>query len=189
MNTQTFSSAKKRGSLLALMSIGLSGLLLTGCMSTPTDHSAHKSHSQQMTNKNLVQVAQSNADFSILVEAVVAAGLADTLANTPNLTVFAPTNQAFANLLNELGVTKQQLLSDKALLNQVLTYHVVPAKVYASQVKPGMAKTVQGTSFTFGEDASITDGRGRVAKLVATDVKASNGVVHVIDKVILPAAK
>ena len=189
MKTQSSFVAKKRNIPLVLTAACLSGFLLTGCMSTHTPNEPHKSHSEQTTNQNLVQVAQSNKDFSILTEAVVAAGLTDTLANTPNLTVFAPTNQAFANLLTELGVTKEQLLGNKALLTQVLTYHVVPAKVYASQVKPGMVKTVQGNSFTFGSDGSITDGRGRVAKLVATDVKASNGVIHVIDKVILPAAK
>jgi transforming growth factor-beta-induced protein len=189
MKTQSSFTAKKRNSALTLMAACLSGVLLAGCMSTQAGHEAQKSHSRQMTKQNLVQVAQGNQDFSILVEAVVAAGLTDTLANTPNLTVFAPTNQAFANLLGELGVTKEKLLANKPLLTQVLTYHVVPDKVYAAQVKPGMVKTVQGSQFTFGADGSITDGRGRVAKLVATDVKASNGVIHVIDKVILPPTK
>jgi len=191
MKTQSSFTTKKRNSALTLMAACLSGVLLAGCMSTQAGHEANKSKSssEPMTKQNLVQVAQGNQDFSILVEAVISAGLTDTLANTPNLTVFAPTNQAFAKLLGELGVTKEQLLANKPLLTQVLTYHVVPAKIYAAQVKPGMVKTVQGSQFTFGADGSITDGRGRVANLVATDVKASNGVIHVIDKVILPPTK
>lgn len=179
--------------LTTLAAVTVSSLVLSACMSSPVhmershDTNTSKGHSEQaMTMKNLVQVAQSNKDFSILVEAVAAAGLVDTLATTPNLTVFAPTNQAFANLLNELGMTKSQLLANPALLKQVLTYHVVPATVYSSQVKPGMVKTVQGTSFSITNDGKISDSKGRVANLVKTDVKASNGVIHVIDKVLLP---
>lgn len=139
--------------------------------------------------KNLVEVAQGNSDFSILVEAVNAAGLADTLATTKNLTVFAPTNSAFAALLSELGVSKDALLADKALLKDVLTYHVVQDLVYSSEVAAGNVKTLQGSNFTFGADTKITDARGRQASLVVTDVQATNGVIHAIDKVILPAAK
>ncbi|WP_434353681.1 fasciclin domain-containing protein [Psychrobacter sp. HD31] len=177
----------------------LATMALSACMTSPS-HSNHteKSHAQhhsshadasnhnKMMAKNLVQVAQSDENFSILVEAVVAAGLVDTLANTPNLTVFAPTDQAFANLLGELGMTKAELLANKPLLTQVLTYHVIPAKVYSHQVKPGNLTTVQGKQFSFGAEGKITDARGRMANLVATDIKASNGVIHVIDKVILP---
>ena len=179
--------------LTTLAAVTVSSLVLSACMSSPMhmdrshDANSNMGHSgQAMTMKNLVQVAQSNPDFSILVEAVAAAGLVDTLATTPNLTVFAPTNQAFANLLNELGMTKSQLLANPALLQQVLTYHVVPATVYSSQVKPGMVKTVQGTNFSITNDGKIRDSKGRVANLVKTDVKASNGVIHVIDKVLLP---
>ncbi|MUG32436.1 MULTISPECIES: fasciclin domain-containing protein [Psychrobacter] len=183
----------KMTKLTTLAAVTVSSLVLSACMSSPMhmdrahDSSTNMAHSEQaMSMKNLVQVAQSNKDFSILVEAVAAAGLVDTLATTPNLTVFAPTNQAFVNLLNELGMTKSQLLANPALLKQVLTYHVVPATVYSSQVKAGMVKTVQGTSFSISNDGKISDAKGRVANLIKTDIKASNGVIHVIDKVLLP---
>lgn len=138
-------------------------------------------------------VAQSDPQFSILVEAVNAAGLADTLAGPGPLTVFAPTNQAFASLLTELGVSKDALLANKALLTAVLTYHVLPAKVERAGVPLGKAiTTVQGGIFkvdSVGTTLVITDGRNRQSTLTATDLQASNGVVHVVDKVLLPADK
>lgn len=138
-------------------------------------------------NKTLVATAQSVPDFSILVEAVVAAGLVDTLNGAGPFTVFAPTNAAFAKLLAELGVTKDQLLANKTLLTQVLTYHVVPGRVLKADVPVGSAITsVQGQTFTIDNTLTITDGRGRKAKITGTDVLASNGVVHVLDTVILP---
>jgi len=141
--------------------------------------------------KNIVETAQSDSRFSVLVEAVVAADLAGTLSAPGPFTVFAPTNDAFAALLAELGVTKDQLLADKALLTAVLTYHVLPAKVLRADVPAGKAiTTVQGGIFkvdAVGGDLVITDGRNRTAKITATDLAASNGVIHVVDKVILPA--
>ena len=143
----------------------------------------------------IVDVAQKNPDFSILVEAVVAAGLVDTLKGPGPFTVFAPTNDAFAALLTELGVTKDQLLADKALLTQVLTYHVLAGKVEAAQVAGVLGKaiaTVEGGIFKVDNlpaGLTITDERNRTSKITATDVQASNGVIHVIDKVILPGDK
>jgi transforming growth factor-beta-induced protein len=139
------------------------------------------------TPSNLVQLAQSLPQFSILVEAVVAADLAGTLSGPGKFTVFAPTNDAFAALLGELGLTKAQLLANKPLLTAVLTYHVLPAQVLSSGIPFGQpVTTVQGQTFTIGRDLKITDARGRRAGIAATDVAASNGVVHVIDRVILP---
>ena len=139
-------------------------------------------------NENLVETAQANPSFSILVEAVVAANLAGTLSGPGPFTVFAPTDAAFAALLTELGVTKAQLLADTALLTQVLTYHVIPARVLKADVVPGeQPATVQGETFSIDANLVITDKRGRTANITATDVLASNGVVHVIDKVILPS--
>ena len=137
-------------------------------------------------------VAQSDPQFSILTEAVAAAGLEGTLNGNGPFTVFAPTNTAFANLLTELGVTKAQLLADRALLTAVLTYHAVPAAVPKASVPAGKAiTTVQGGYFKVeagaGGALTIQDGRNRIANIVATDVAAANGVVHVVDKVILPA--
>ena len=139
-------------------------------------------------DKNIVQTAQALPDFSILVEAVVAANLADTLSGVGPFTVFAPTNAAFASLLAELGVTKAQLLADTALLTKVLTYHVVPGLVLKAEVPVGAAiTTVQGETFTVSAALAITDRRARVSNIVATDVLTGNGVIHVVDKVILPA--
>lgn len=137
----------------------------------------------------IVQMAQVNPSFSVLVDAVVTANLAATLGGAGPLTVFAPTDDAFAAALVELGVTRAQLLADPALPD-ILKYHVVAGDVRAADVvalpKPAAVATVQGDSFTVGADLGITDGRARVARLLATDVVASNGVIHVIDKVMLP---
>jgi uncharacterized surface protein with fasciclin (FAS1) repeats len=139
-------------------------------------------------DKTIVQTAAANANFSILVEAVNAAGLAGTLGGTGPFTVFAPTNAAFGALLTELGITKDQLLADKLLLTKVLTYHVVPALVLKADVQFNTpVKTVEGETFEINQALAITDRRGRKANITATDILALNGVVHVVDKVILPA--
>ena len=139
-------------------------------------------------NKNIVQTAQALPDFSILVEAVVAADLATTLSGAGPFTVFAPTNAAFAALLTELGVSKADLLANKPLLTAVLTYHVLGARVLKADVVPGaQPNTVQGENFSISAALAITDKRSRTANIVATDVLTSNGVIHVIDRVILPA--
>lgn len=137
---------------------------------------------------NLVQVAQSDPQFSILVEAVTTARLDTTLSGPGPYTVFAPTNAAFAALLTELGVSKADLLADTALLTQVLTYHVLDGRVLKADVPVGAPITSkQGDTFTVDATLTITDQRQRRAAITATDVIASNGVIHVIDKVILPA--
>ncbi len=138
---------------------------------------------------NLVQMAQSNPTFSVLVETVVAARLAGTLSGSGPFTVFAPTNDAFVAALAELDISKNALLADPAL-PAILTYHVVSKDVRAADVvalpKPAAVTTVQGAAFTVDSDLGITDGRGRTSRLLATDVVASNGVIHAIDKVLLP---
>jgi uncharacterized surface protein with fasciclin (FAS1) repeats len=139
-------------------------------------------------DKNIVQTAQSLPQFSILVEAVVAANLTSALSGSGPLTVFAPTNDAFVALLGELGISKAALLADVPLLTKVLTYHVVNARVLKADVPVGPAiTTLQGETFTVDATLAITDRRGRKAGITGTDVLTSNGVVHVIDKVILPA--
>lgn len=139
--------------------------------------------------RDVVQIAQADPQFSILVEAVVAANLAGALSGAGPLTVFAPTNDAFAALLSELGVTKTALLANTALLTRVLTYHVVPGRVLKADVPVGTAITsLQGATFTIDASLAITDQRGRKSNITATDVLTSNGVIHVIDKVILPPA-
>ena len=138
-------------------------------------------------NRTIVQTAQALPQFSILVEAVVAANLATTLSGTGPFTVFAPTDTAFANLLTELGVTKAALLANTALLTKVLTYHVVSGRVLKAEVPLNTAiVTVQGDTLSVGSNLAITDQRGRTSNITGTDLLTSNGVIHVIDKVILP---
>ena len=141
--------------------------------------------------RNIVELAQNTPELSILVEAVVAAGLAPAL-STGTLTVFAPTNAAFAALLTELGVTKEALLADKPLLTAVLTYHVLGTKVMRADVPLGKAITPVSGGFFKIESSNglkVTDGRNRVTTITSTDIQASNGVVHLVDRVLLPADK
>jgi uncharacterized surface protein with fasciclin (FAS1) repeats len=146
--------------------------------------------------KNIVELAQATPSLSILLEAVIAAGLAGALSAPGTLTVFAPTNDAFAAALTELGLTKEQLFANTALLTKVLQYHVLGATVKKADIPLGKAidPIVPGTSDFFkidvvGSAVVITDGRNRTSDITATDNLASNGVVHIIDKVILPADK
>jgi uncharacterized surface protein with fasciclin (FAS1) repeats len=137
---------------------------------------------------NLVELAQSNPNLSILVEAVVAANLQGTLSGAGPFTVFAPTNAAFAALLTELGISKADLLANQALLTKVLTYHVLAGRVLKADVVPGtQPATVEGETFSIDASLVVTDKRMRTAHIVATDVLTSNGVIHVLDRVILPA--
>ena len=130
---------------------------------------------------DIVDTAVSAGQFNTLVKAVQAAGRVETLKGKGPFTVFAPTDEAFAKLP---AGTVEALLQDKEKLAKVLTYHVVPGKVTASQVKPGDVKTVQGQALKVR-----TDG-GKVmvdnARVIKADVMASNGVIHVIDTVVLP---
>ncbi|MCU0514186.1 MAG: fasciclin domain-containing protein, partial [Anaerolineae bacterium] len=134
---------------------------------------------------DLVDVALSNSDFSILVAAVQAAGLEETL-RTGTFTVFAPTNAAFEAALATLGLTAEQALADTATLTSILTYHVVEGVVTSADVQPGKVTTVQGDPLTIrvrGDQVRVNN-----ARVVAVDVPAFNGVIHVIDSVLLPPA-
>ena len=134
-------------------------------------------------SKDIVAVASANGSFNTLVAAVKAAGLVETLQGPGPFTIFAPTDEAFAKLPKG---TVEDLLKpeNKAKLVSILTYHVVAGKVMAADVKTMKAKTVNGQSL----DVKVTDGSVTVdsAKVVKTDVAASNGVIHVIDTVVLP---
>lgn len=135
-------------------------------------------------DKTIVEIAAGNADFSTLVSLVKAAGLAETLSGPGPFTVFAPTNAAFAKVpkpvLDKLGKNPESLKA-------VLTYHVVAGKVMAADVvklKSGTkVKTVNGASITVGTKHGVTVDK---AKVIKTDIVGSNGVIHVIDSVILP---
>jgi len=133
------------------------------------------------SSKDIVDTAVSAGKFNTLVKAVQAAGLVDTLKGDGPYTVFAPTDAAFEKLP---AGTLQALLDDPEKLRAVLTYHVVPGKVMAKDVKPGEVATAQGDTI----EVSVDGGAVMVdnAKVVMTDVGASNGVIHVIDTVILP---
>ena len=130
---------------------------------------------------DIVDTAKSAGTFNTLVTAVQAAGLVDTLKGPGPFTVFAPTDAAFAKVPK---AKLDALLKDKAALAKVLTYHVVPGKVMAADVKPGAVKTVEGASLT----VTAKDGKVMVdkANVVKTDIAADNGVIHVIDTVVMP---
>lgn len=130
---------------------------------------------------DIVDTAKSAGTFNTLVTAVQAAGLTDSLKGPGPFTVFAPTDAAFAKIPK---AKLDALLKDKAALTKVLTYHVVPGTVKAADVKPGNVKTVEGSSFAVkvAGDKVMVD----KATVTKTDIVADNGVIHVIDTVIMP---
>ena len=130
--------------------------------------------------KDIVDTAIAAGNFKTLATALGAAGLVDTLKGKGPFTVFAPTDAAFAKIPK---ADLDALLKDKAKLAAVLSYHVVPGKVMAADVKAGKVKTVQGSELTV-----TTAGEVKVdsAKVTSTDIVADNGVIHVIDTVIMP---
>ncbi|MFN3376983.1 MAG: fasciclin domain-containing protein [Burkholderiaceae bacterium] len=130
--------------------------------------------------QDIVDTAVKAGNFKTLVAAVQAAGLVDTLKGPGSFTVFAPSDEAFAKIPK---AKLDSLLADKAALTKVLTYHVVPGKVMAADVKAGKVKTVQGQEITVSTTGGVKVDQ---SKVVATDVAASNGVIHVIDTVLMP---
>ena len=133
-----------------------------------------------MAQKDIVDTAVAAGSFKTLVTAVQAAGLVDTLKGKGPFTVFAPTDEAFAKIPK---ADLDALLKDKAKLAAVLTYHVVPAAVLAKDVKAGDVKTVNGKTIKLTTDKGVMVNN---AKVIKTDVVASNGVIHAIDTVLLP---
>jgi len=130
--------------------------------------------------KDIVDTAVAAGNFKTLATALQAAGLIDTLKGPGPFTVFAPTDAAFAKIPKD---QLDALLKDKAKLTAVLTYHVVAGKVMAKDVKAGKAKTVQGSELTLATTGGVMVDN---AKVVAADVAADNGVIHVIDTVLMP---
>ena len=170
------------------------GLLLTACSSTtstepateasPMAASAPASAAASMpaTPGTIVDIASAGADFSTLVAALSAAGLVETLQGPGPFTVFAPTNEAFAAL--PAGVLDKLLLPEnKDTLAKILTYHVVPGQVLAADVTDGDVATVEGQTVALSTADGVTVNG---AKVITADVMGSNGVIHVIDAVILP---
>lgn len=130
--------------------------------------------------KDIVDTAVAAGSFKTLATALGAAGLVDTLKGKGPFTVFAPTDEAFAKIPK---ADLDALLKDKAKLTAVLTYHVVAGKVMAADVKAGKVKTVQGSELTVTTSGGVMVDK---AKVVKTDIVADNGVIHVIDTVIMP---
>jgi uncharacterized surface protein with fasciclin (FAS1) repeats len=130
--------------------------------------------------KDIVDTAVAAGDFKTLVTAVQAAGLVDTLKGKGPFTVFAPTDAAFAKIPK---ADLDALLKDKAKLQAVLLAHVVPASVMSKDVAAGKVKTAGGYELTVGTAGGVTVD---AAKVTAVDIKADNGVIHVIDTVIVP---
>ena len=130
--------------------------------------------------KDIVDTAVGAGTFKTLAAALTAAGLIDTLKGPGPFTVFAPTDEAFAKIPK---ADLDALLKDKAKLTSVLTYHVVGGKVMAADVKAGKVKTVQGSEMTIATSGGVMVDK---AKVIKTDIVADNGVIHVIDSVIMP---
>lgn len=139
---------------------------------------------------NIVEIAAGDGRFTTLVAAARAAGLVDALSGGQEITVFAPTDAAFAALLNDLGLTADQLLSNTDLLTTVLTYHVVPGEVPAAAIIN--AGSVNAPTLNGSTVLAQANGGGVLlngdTNVIIADIDASNGIVHVIDKVLLPPA-
>jgi uncharacterized surface protein with fasciclin (FAS1) repeats len=156
-----------------------------GAVAAPSVQAAPK-------GKTIVDVAlAANAqtgEFSILIAALQAADPAvlKTLSGKGQFTVFAPTDAAFVSLLGELGVTADQLLSDQALVTEVLLYHVARGNRNSDAIIGSSRIRTLQRGFLFQDSGVLTDANGRTASIIAKDIKASNGVIHVIDRVVLP---
>jgi len=160
----------------------LAALFLFASLAGAADYASNATTTE--SSKNIVETAVAAGDFNTLVEAVKAAGLVDTLSGPGPFTVFAPTDEAFAKVPKEV---MDALMANKTLLTSVLTYHVVPGEVMSSDLKNGMSvNTVEGNNIKITIDSAgvMVDN----ARVIKADIKASNGVIHAIDAVILPPA-
>ena len=167
----------------ALVAAALAALLALSACSSDSD-TASETMTEETSAGTIVDVASSDGSFGTLVAAVTAAELVETLSGEGPFTVFAPTDEAFAAL--PAGVLDALLLPEnKAVLAQILTYHVLSGKIMSTDVTPGEVATVEGQNVTFAAPAAeglTING----AAIVVADVDASNGVIHAINKVILP---
>lgn len=158
--------------ILIYMDLHMKKTLIAAVLSLGVAFSVHA--------KDIVDTAVAAGNFKTLATALTAAGLVDTLKGKGPFTVFAPTDAAFAKIPK---ADLDALLKDKAKLTAVLTYHVVPGKVMAADVKAGKVKTVQGSELTISTTGGVMVDK---AKVTTTDIVANNGVIHVIDSVIMP---
>ena len=153
---------------------------------TTAETDASMAAGDEAAEGTIVDVATEAGDFTTLLAATQAAGLVETLSGPGPLTVFAPTDEAFAAALEDLGLTADELLADKATLTSILTYHVVDGEVLSTDLTDGMkAPTVNGAELTI----DLSDGvKVNDATVTTPDVMASNGVIHIVDGVLLPPA-
>ena len=176
-----------RKRFITVLAVVASLSLFAAACSSDDDSEADAGEAAEPSSMTITEVVAGNEDFSTLLTAVGAADLAETLAGEGPFTVFAPTNEAFAALPEG---TLDTLLEpeNQELLTDVLTYHVVPAEVMAADVESGDVETVNGATFNVAveDGVVITDGQGNQALVTQTDIEASNGVIHVIDAVLLP---
>ena len=161
----------------------IAGALVVGIVA-PGGAFAQLASQASTTTKNVIELASEAGKFTTLVAAVRAAGLAETLQGKGPFTVFAPSDAAFAKVPK---ATLDGLLADKTALTSVLTFHVLPGRVLAADIvkaNGAMPKTVNGQPL----DIKVRDGKTYVngAQVVTADIQASNGVIHVIDSVLLP---
>jgi uncharacterized surface protein with fasciclin (FAS1) repeats len=156
--------------------------------SSPSAEAMSQADDSSPSSETISDIVAGQSEFSTLLAAVQAGGLAETLAGQGPFTVFAPTDAAFAELpAGTLDTLLQPANKDQ--LAAILTYHVVPAEVMAANVQAGQVTTVNGAPFTVALDGgtvTITDGQGNQANVTKTDIDASNGVIHAIDAVLLP---
>ncbi|MFN8124291.1 MAG: fasciclin domain-containing protein [Thermoleophilia bacterium] len=179
--------------MIAAAAIASTALVVAGCgddsdgaagttASTPVTQTAPAA----TTAGTIVDVAASNPDFSILVAAVQKAGLVETLSGAGPFTVFAPTNAAFEAALADLGLTQDQLLASPDL-GKILTYHVLPARVGSADITgPSSPETAEGSTLDVNAEGGTVTVGSDGATVVQADVEASNGVIHAIDKVLIP---
>lgn len=170
---------------------GMSGSGMNHMGMSKSDGTVMVGGAAMVASKNIVENASASKDHTTLVAAVKAAGLADTLQGKGPFTVFAPTNAAFGKLPS--GTVDNLLKPDnKGTLTKILTYHVVPGKLTAADLKDGQKlKTVEGDELTVrvsGGKVTLTDAKGGSATVAIADVGQSNGVIHVIDTVLMPAS-
>lgn len=186
----------RRGKM-SLLAVGVAAVLTLGACTSDNDAepaaqeptgATTEQPAEQAGGMTITDIVADTPEFSTLLTAVSEAGLAETLADEGPYTVFAPTDEAFAALPEG---TLESLLEPKnqEQLQGILTYHVVPAEIMAADVTAGEVTTVNGETFTVsveGDQVLIADAAGNQATVVQTDIGASNGVVHVIDTVLLP---
>ena len=172
--------------IAVIAAIAVASLGVVACGSSDSETTASTTATTTaMTDETIAAVATGNKDLSTLVAALTAADLVTTLEGTGPYTVFAPTDAAFSDIQSTVDTLLEP--DNKTDLQQVLTYHVVPGTYTAADLTDGQKlKTVEGQDLT----VSITDGVVKVndATVEATDITASNGVVHVINKVLVPPA-